>query len=56
VYPACESGDGYKVPEAKVACDARAAAPRAAELLMKHITERLGGQVGVPPAGRVTRL
>jgi 5'-nucleotidase len=30
VYPACEGGDGYKVPEAKAACDARSSAPRAA--------------------------
>ena len=56
VYPACESGDGYSVPEAKAACDARATAPRAADLVMKHITERLRGQVAVPEAGRVTRL
>jgi 5'-nucleotidase len=56
VYPACEGGDGYKVPEAKAACDARSSAPRAADLVMKHITERLGGKVDVPPAGRVTRL
>ena len=56
VYPACESGDGYNVPEAKAACDARSSAPRAADLVMKHITERLGGQVAVPSSGRVTRL
>jgi 2',3'-cyclic-nucleotide 2'-phosphodiesterase (5'-nucleotidase family) len=56
VYPACEGGDGYVVPEAKAACDARASGPRAVDLVMKHITERLGGKVEVPPAGRVTRL
>ena len=56
VYPACESGDGYKVPEAKAACDARASAPRAVDLVFKHITERLGGRVTPPPANRVTRL
>ena len=56
VYPACEGGDGYVVPEAKAACDARSSAPRAADLLLKHITERLGGKVAVPAAGRVTRL
>lgn len=56
VYPACEGGDGYSVPEAKAACDARATAPRAVDLVMKHITERLGGQVVVPAPGRVTRL
>jgi len=56
VYPACEGGDGYSVPEAKAACDARASAPKAVDLLIKHITERLGGKVAPPPAGRVTRL
>lgn len=56
VYPACEGGDGYRVPEAKAACDARSSAPRAVDLVFKHITERLNGQVTPPPAGRVTRL
>src|ERR1051325_332652 len=56
VYPACEGGDGYTVPEAKAACDARSSAPRAVDLLVKHITERLGGTVAPPSAGRVTRL
>jgi 5'-nucleotidase len=55
VYPACEGGDGYRVPEAKPACDARASAPRAADLVLQHITERLHGQVTLPAAGRVTR-
>jgi len=57
VYPACDSGDGYNVPEAKAACDApRSGSPRAVDLLMKHITERLGGTVSPPPADRVKRL
>jgi 5'-nucleotidase len=56
VYPACEGGDGYSVPEAKAACDNRSSGPRAADLVIKHITERLGGNVEVPEAGRVTRL
>ena len=56
VYPACEGGDGYEVPEAKEACDNRLAAPPAVELLLRHITERLNGRVEPPPAGRVTRL
>ena len=56
VYPACEGGDGYSVPEAKAACDARSSAPRAVDLLVRHITERLGGTVAPPPAGRVTRV
>jgi 2',3'-cyclic-nucleotide 2'-phosphodiesterase (5'-nucleotidase family) len=56
VYPACEGGDGYIVPEAKTACANQAAGPRAADLVVKHITERLGGKVEAPAAGRVTRL
>jgi len=56
VYPACEGGDGYSVPEAKSACDNRASGPRAVDLLMKHITERLGGTVAPPAAGRITKL
>jgi 5'-nucleotidase/UDP-sugar diphosphatase len=56
VYPACEGGDGYVVPEAKEACANRMAAPPAVDLVMKHITERLGGNVTPPVAGRVTPL
>ena len=56
VYPACEGGDGYTVPEAKAACDARASAPRAVDLVLKHITTTLGGRIAPPPAGRVNRL
>jgi 5'-nucleotidase len=56
VYPSCEGGDGYVVPEAKDACANRLAAPPAIDLLLKHITERLGGEVTPPPASRVTRL
>ena len=56
VYPACESGDGYSVPEAKAACDARASAPRAVDLVQKHITGTLGGRVSPPAAGRVIRI
>src|SRR5215212_1337404 len=56
VYPACEGGGGYIVPEAKTACDNRSSGPRAVDLLVKHITERLGGTVAPPPAGRVTKL
>ena len=56
VYPACEGGDGYTVPEAKAACDARASAPRAVDLVKKHVTETLGGKIAPPTAGRVNRL
>ena len=56
VYPACEGGDGYTVPEAKAACDARGSAPKAVDLVMKHITTTLGGRVAPPAAGRVNRM
>jgi 2',3'-cyclic-nucleotide 2'-phosphodiesterase (5'-nucleotidase family) len=55
VYPACEGGDGYAVPEAAAACAARASAPRAADLLTKYVADSLGGQVETPPTGRIVR-
>jgi hypothetical protein len=55
VYPACEGGDGYVVPEAAPACADRAAGPRAADLLMRYIGESLGGQVKAPAAGRISQ-
>lgn len=56
VYPACEKGDGYDVPEAKQACDVRASAPRAVDLVMKHIMAKPNGQLSAPPADRVLRM
>ena len=53
VYPACEGGDGYVVPEAREACANRMQAPPAVDLVLKHITERLGGNLTPPVAGRV---
>jgi 5'-nucleotidase / UDP-sugar diphosphatase len=53
VYPACEHGDGYDVPEAASACAERASAPRAADLLMKYVADSLRGTVVAPPAGRI---
>jgi hypothetical protein len=53
VYPACEHGDGYDVPEAASACAERASAPRAADLLMKYVADSLKGTVVAPPAGRI---
>jgi 2',3'-cyclic-nucleotide 2'-phosphodiesterase (5'-nucleotidase family) len=55
VYPACDGGDGYEIPEAAPACAARASAPRAADLLVRFIADSLKGQVTVPPAGRIVR-
>jgi 5'-nucleotidase len=53
VYPACEGGDGYQVPEATPACADRDSAPRAADLLMKYVSDSLRGVVSAPPAGRI---
>ena len=56
VYPACEGGDGYAVPEAREACAAWQAAPRAADLLARHVSERLGGRIPAIEGGRITRV
>jgi 2',3'-cyclic-nucleotide 2'-phosphodiesterase (5'-nucleotidase family) len=53
VYPACEGGDGYQVPEAAPACADRDSAPRAADLLMKYVSDSLRGVVSAPAAGRI---
>jgi 5'-nucleotidase len=53
VYPACDGGDGYDVPEAAGACGDRGSAPRAADLLMKYVGDSLRGVVAAPPAGRI---
>lgn len=55
VYPACEGGDGYDVPEAKAGCDSRSDAPRAVDLLAKYIGDSLGGNIREPPDGRIKR-
>ncbi len=55
VYPACEGGDGYDVPEAASACAERTAAPRAADLLTRYVGDSLRGEVAPPARGRITR-
>lgn len=55
VYPACEGGDGYDVPEAATACANRAGTPRAADLLMKYTADSLKGEVTPPKGGRIVR-
>lgn len=55
VYPACQSGDGYKVPEAVSACERWESAPRSADLLMAYIRDSLGGKFAPPGGGRVKR-
>ena len=54
VYPACEGGDGYAIPEAGAACGNWQAAPRGADLLMGYVAGALGGRVAPPAAGRIT--
>jgi 5'-nucleotidase / UDP-sugar diphosphatase len=56
IYPACEGGDGYIIPEAKTACASQATAPRAVDLVVRHVTHDLGGKVPVPVAGRVNPI
>jgi hypothetical protein len=53
VYPACQGGDGYSVPEAESACGQRQTAPRAVDLLTRYITESLGGKIEAPKDSRV---
>jgi 2',3'-cyclic-nucleotide 2'-phosphodiesterase (5'-nucleotidase family) len=53
VYPACEHGDGYDVPEAQSACATRQSAPRAADLLIRYVTDSLKGEVRAPADGRI---
>jgi 5'-nucleotidase / UDP-sugar diphosphatase len=55
VYPACEGGDGYRIPEAAGACATWQTAPRAADLLMAYVAGPLGGKVTPPAAGRIQR-
>jgi 5'-nucleotidase/UDP-sugar diphosphatase len=55
VYPACEGGDGYRIPEAAGACATWQTAPRAADLLMAYVAGPLGGKVAPPAAGRIQR-
>jgi 5'-nucleotidase / UDP-sugar diphosphatase len=53
IYPACEGGDGYSVPEASAACARRDTAPRAVDLLTRYITDSLGGRIEAPKPSRV---
>ena len=52
-YPACEGGDGYRVPEAAAACGRLEQAPRAADLLIRYVTDSLGGRIQAPADGRI---
>jgi 5'-nucleotidase len=54
VYPVCEGGDGYAVPEGRPACERVGEAPRTVDLLIRHVEGALGGKVSPPAGGRVT--
>ena len=53
-YPACEGGDGYRIPEAARACERAAEGPRTADLLIEHL--RKAARVGPPAGGRIRRM
>jgi 5'-nucleotidase len=55
VYTACQGGDGYRIPEAAAACAQRASAPRAVDLLMRYISDSLGGRIEPPVDARVVQ-
>jgi 5'-nucleotidase len=52
-YPACDGGDGYRIPEAAESCGEAASAPRAADLLMHYLADSLDGKISLPRRGRV---
>jgi len=52
-FPACEGGDGYKIPEAVESCGQASSGPRAADLLLRYLTDSLGGKITVPASGRI---
>ncbi|MGH7718376.1 MAG: bifunctional metallophosphatase/5'-nucleotidase, partial [Gemmatimonadaceae bacterium] len=56
VFPSCHGGDGYRIPEAADACRNAGTAPRAVDLLVRHVTERLNGRLVTPAAGRVEEV
>lgn len=53
-YTACDSGDGYLIPESAEACKSRDAGPRAAQLVIDYL--RAAKTVTLPPLGRVRRI
>ncbi len=55
VYPACEGGDGYRVPEAASACQQKTSAPRTVDLLANYLEKTLGGTITVPPKDRILK-
>jgi 2',3'-cyclic-nucleotide 2'-phosphodiesterase (5'-nucleotidase family) len=54
-YPACEGGDGYKIPEAQEACSRRQSAPRTADLLIRYVADSLATRVPDSVGTRIQR-
>lgn len=54
IYVACQGGDNFSIPEAQEACAKASEAPRAADLVLRHITQQPEGAVGHPEGGRIT--
>jgi 2',3'-cyclic-nucleotide 2'-phosphodiesterase (5'-nucleotidase family) len=52
-YPACEGGDGYRIPEAADSCGQAGSSPRAADLLTRYLSDSLGGKLTLPASGRI---
>jgi 5'-nucleotidase len=52
-FPACDGGDGYKIPEAVESCGQASSGPRAADLLVRYLSDSLGGKITVPASGRI---
>jgi hypothetical protein len=54
-YPACQGGDGYSIPEAAESCTQASEGPRAADLLLRHLSDSLGGKIALPTGGRIVQ-
>jgi 2',3'-cyclic-nucleotide 2'-phosphodiesterase (5'-nucleotidase family) len=54
-YPACEGGDGYRIPEAKEACNRRQSAPRTADLLIRYVEDSLATRAPDSVGTRIQR-
>jgi 2',3'-cyclic-nucleotide 2'-phosphodiesterase (5'-nucleotidase family) len=53
-YTACDSGDGYSIPESAEACRTREAGPRAAQLVIDYM--RTQKVIALPALGRVRQV
>ena len=53
VYPACQGGDGFDVPEAAAVCAGWRDQPRTVDLVIRYVTDSLGGVIEAPPGPRI---